>query len=151
MNVFDVLVCPRCAQPLRVSARRDASGDVLPASGFAVCDACESRFPIRDHVLDLAPPGGRLTLAGWSNNLPLAPRLYERAWRPRSLSILTHGEFCVRGELALLNEWLPLRADEVVVDLGTSTGLYARAVQADAQRADGDRRGYVARHVARCA
>lgn len=67
-----------------------------------------------------------LTLAGASNSLPLVPWAYEHIWRPRSLGILTGGRFTVAQEIALLKNWLGAQPGELIVDLGSSTGLYAR-------------------------
>ncbi len=46
-----------------------------------------------------------LTLAGASNNAPLAPEFYENVWRPRSLSLLTGIDFPLTRELELIREW----------------------------------------------
>lgn len=69
-----------------------------------------------------------LTLAGWSNHFFPTPQLYERIWRRRSLTILTGENFSVEREWKLLNEWTNVQAGERVIDLGTSTGLYARGL-----------------------
>lgn len=107
-----------------------SKGELLPERGEAVCDQCAARFPIRDHVLDLAQRGDirLLTLAGLSNDAPFLPWGYENVWRPRSLTMLSGEKFPVARELALLNDWLDAQPGELIVDLGSSTDLYARGI-----------------------
>lgn len=107
-----------------------ARGDEpVPASGYAVWDHCATRYPIAEHILDLAPHRAYpLTLAGRSNLAPWVPTLYENVWRPRSLSILSGEPFPPARELALLNDWAHVAPDELVLDIGTSTGFYARGL-----------------------
>ncbi len=69
-----------------------------------------------------------LTLAGRSNDLPLLPALYENFWRPRALSLMTGEDFSPRRELALVSEWAGIEPSDMVVDVGTSTGFYARGL-----------------------
>jgi len=115
-----VLRCPRCnARGLRVSTANQV-----------VCAACRAQYAMRDEVLDLTTPDDarRLTLAGTSNFLPLLPWAYENVWRPRSLTLLTGEKFPVARELAWLNDTLKPQAHELIVDLGSSTSLYARGI-----------------------
>ncbi len=114
------LRCPRCnARGLRVSTMNQV-----------VCEACRAQYAMRDEVLDLATSDDarRLTLAGTSNFLPLLPWAYENVWRPRSLTLLTGEKFSVARELAWLNDSLKPKANELIVDLGSSTSLYARGI-----------------------
>lgn len=60
--------------------------------------------------------------------MPLAPQIYEKVWRPRALSRLTGRLFPVSHELDLVSAWAAIRPGDLVVDLGTSTGLYARGL-----------------------
>ena len=123
------LECPRGhAHGLSIDAIPEE--DLLPECGEALCNQCESRFPIRNHVLDMTQPNdsGLLTIAGHSNDLPLLPWGYENIWRPRSLTMLAGESFPVEREIGLMNEWLAVRPNELVVDLGSSTDLYARGI-----------------------
>jgi SAM-dependent methyltransferase len=124
------LRCPRCNKGSLVIQTPGSQAELLPERGVAVCDECHVRFPIADSILDLVPKNTRpdLTLAGWSNHLPLVAQIYEHVWRPRSLSLLTHEQFPLARELALIAEWAELRPRQIVVDLGTSTGMYARGL-----------------------
>jgi SAM-dependent methyltransferase len=129
MTWTNVLKCPRCnARGMMLSQK--SKGELLPERGEAVCDQCAARFPICDHVLDLAQRGDTelLTLAGLSNYSPFLPWGYENVWRPRSLTMLSGEKFPVARELALLNDWLHAQPGELIVDLGSSTDLYARGV-----------------------
>ncbi len=124
------LQCPRCrAKTLRLSASAVMDAEWLPPHGYLVCDACNALYPIAQHILDMAIGQKQtLTLAGWSNHFFPTPQLYEPIWRRRALSILTGENFSVEREYALMNEWTNVQAGESVMDLGTSTGLYARGI-----------------------
>lgn len=147
MNLFERLVCPNCkigSLQCRITAA-DAD-EPVPLNGFALCDRCNSHFPISEHILDLAPRGSQfLTLAGRSNDAPLAPQLYESVWRPRSLSLMTGESFPPAREMALISQWARPTPADMVLDIGTSTGFYARGLA----RACGDRAQIVALDHAR--
>ncbi len=68
-----------------------------------------------------------LTLAVRTNLLPLTAIGYE-AWRKRALSILSGRPFPLKEELQLLIDAVQPVPGSVFLDLGTSTGLYARAL-----------------------
>ncbi len=129
MDWTQFLRCPRCsARGLTLSAK--ANDELLPERGEAVCNNCDARFPIRHHVLDLAQRNDTnlLTLAGLSNYLPMLPWGYENLWRPRSLTFLSGETFSNAREIKLLNDWLTPQSGELIVDLGSSTDLYARGI-----------------------
>jgi 2-polyprenyl-6-hydroxyphenyl methylase/3-demethylubiquinone-9 3-methyltransferase len=75
------------------------------------------------------PVGARYTLAQRSNFLPLTALLYD-TWRVRSLELLTREDFSLEREFALMLEWLQVQAGQTFLDVGTSTGNYARALGA---------------------
>lgn len=129
MNWANAMQCPRCGTR-GFEIKSDPNGEPIPSSGAAVCAGCGARYPIRGNVLDLTQRGDLqvLTLAGWSNHLSLVPWIYENIWRPRSLTILSGEKFSTERELNLLNEWLSLPNSALVVDLGSSTDLYARGL-----------------------
>lgn len=60
--------------------------------------------------------------------MPFLPWGYENVWRPRSLTMLSGEPFPVEREIKLLNDWLATQANELIVDLGSSTDLYARGI-----------------------
>ncbi len=72
-----------------------------------------------------------LTPAGRSNRLPFAPQIYEHLWRPRALTILTGKKFPFEREAELVRDWLSLPPGARVLDLGSSTDRYARALGRD--------------------
>lgn len=128
MDWTKVLKCPRCgSRGLRIEKSDD---ELLPENGEAICNQCSARFPIRDHVLDLTQPGDQrlLTMAGLSNYLPMLPWGYGNVWRPRSLTLLSGEPFPVKREIKLLNDWLAVQPNELIIDLGSSTDLYARGI-----------------------
>lgn len=104
----------------------------LPRDGYLVNEHAGTVYNIRGGILDLALPikPNALTLAGWSNHVPPTPQIYERIWRTRALSLMTGSSFPLERELALVNEWTDVKRGEVVLDVGTSTGLYARGLAA---------------------
>lgn len=108
----------------------DPNGELIPARGDATCGSCGARYPIRGNVLDITQPGDlkMLTAAGRSNLFPLTPWVYENHWRPRSLNIFTGEKFSIERELDLLNDWLKIPDNALVIDLGSSTDLYARGL-----------------------
>ncbi len=73
------------------------------------------------------PSAAKYTLAQLSNLLPVTALLYD-AWRVKSLSLLTGEDFTLEREFALMLEWLNVQPDQNFLDVGTSTGNYARAV-----------------------
>jgi uncharacterized protein YbaR (Trm112 family) len=52
-ELLDILVCPRCRQPLRLATGQGASGERL------ACDACQVDYPIVDGIADLLPESAR--------------------------------------------------------------------------------------------
>jgi ubiquinone/menaquinone biosynthesis C-methylase UbiE len=102
----------------------------MSTASQVVCEACRAQYAMRDEVLDLAAPDDarRLTIAGASNFLPGLPWVYENLWRPRSLTLLAGEKFSVARELAWLNDALKPQPNELIVDLGSSTSLYARGI-----------------------
>ena len=73
------------------------------------------------------PKGAQYTLAQISNFIPVTALLYD-TWRERSLSLLTREDFGLNREFALMLDWLNVQPGEAFLDVGTSTGNYARAV-----------------------
>ncbi|MEX2600911.1 MAG: methyltransferase domain-containing protein [Balneolaceae bacterium] len=87
----------------------------------------EVEYPIRNNIIDLI--GGKessYSIAQQSNQWTLTAKLYEELWRNRSLSILTGEEFPIEKERDLLLEWTDPQPGETWLDIGCSTGLYAR-------------------------
>jgi SAM-dependent methyltransferase len=78
-------------------------------------------------IPDKRPPGAHLTPAQISNFLPITALLYD-TWRERSLSLLTRENFTLSREFALMLEWLGVQPGQTYLDVGTSTGNYARAI-----------------------
>lgn len=68
-----------------------------------------------------------ITLAAWTNLLPITAMGYE-FWRKRALSLLSGRPFPLQEEFALLVNAVQPVAGSQFLDLGTSTGLYARAL-----------------------
>lgn len=73
------------------------------------------------------PRAAKYTLAQFSNLLPVTALLYD-AWRVKSLSLLTGEDFRLEREFALMLTWLNVQPNQSFLDVGTSTGNYARAI-----------------------
>ncbi len=69
----------------------------------------------------------KLTLTQFTNTFKLTALGYD-LWRVRSLSLLTGKPFPLERELNLLLEWTGVQPGERWLDVGTSTGNYARAL-----------------------
>ena len=67
------------------------------------------------------------TLTQLTNTWKLTALVYD-LWRVRSLSLLTGQPFSLERELNLMLEWTQPKALERWLDVGTSTGNYARAL-----------------------
>lgn len=67
------------------------------------------------------------SLAQQSNDWWITAQLYD-LWRVRSLSILSGQPFPLEQELALMLDWLRPTPNSLWLDVGTSTGNYARAL-----------------------
>ncbi len=80
--------------------------------------------PILSHPI----PHRRRTAAQKSNFNPLTALVYEDVWRKRSLSILSRKPFPLQQELDLLRSWLSECKEGVLLDVGCSTGVYARGL-----------------------
>lgn len=103
------------------------SNPAVPFNG-SVCSRFGDDYPIEHNVLRLPLESRGRTPAQWTNFVPLTPKVYEDLWRVHSLSILTGGPFPMERETALLLQWLEPKPGGVHLDIGCSTGLYARAL-----------------------
>lgn len=72
-------------------------------------------------------PKAPLTPAARTNLWPLTALGYE-VWRQRALTLLSGRAFPLQEELLLMLKWVQPVKGQVFLDLGTSTGLYARAL-----------------------
>lgn len=95
-----------------------------------VCSSNGECFGIQRNILDLLGSDPEdLTMAEYSNHFGLTASAYEDLWRTRSLSILTGHDFPIEREIRYLNDWLNPKPNQVIVDLGCSTALYARELK----------------------
>jgi 2-polyprenyl-6-hydroxyphenyl methylase/3-demethylubiquinone-9 3-methyltransferase len=67
------------------------------------------------------------SLAQFSNFLPMTAALYD-VWRTKSISLLTQENYPLEREFALMLKWLNVLPNQAFLDVGTSTGNYARAL-----------------------
>lgn len=84
-------------------------------------------------ILNKAPEG--ITLAQRSNFIPPTAWVYEDAWRKKSIGWLSGEAFSFDDERALLLDWLAPANGELLLDIGCSSGFYARSLQQAAPEA----------------
>lgn len=77
-----------------------------------------------------------ITMAQRSNFLPPTAAFYEDSWRRRSIGFLSGERFSFEDEKQLLLSWTGPFNKGLVLDLGTSTGFYARALAAAEKSAE---------------
>ena len=99
------------------------------AEGAVACDSCGEVTFVVDGIWDaMGPhrPGRSLTVA--TNVAPFSPWLYEPVWRPYSTGILSYGALSMRREREEMIAALAPVTGQLLVDVGCSQGLYARAL-----------------------
>lgn len=96
----------------------------------SVCSNKGDEYEITNNIIDfLGDDPVSMSWAQSSNHWKLTASIYEDIWRKRSLSILTGEEFPIDKEKELLIDWLNPQPDKLYLDIGCSTGLYARLVK----------------------
>ena len=92
-------------------------------------------YPVQNNIINLLP-GQNIhagSLANLSNHFSVTASYYEEQWRKKSIGILSGQEFSAEDEKQLLLEWTSgSRQPKKVLDIGTSTGFYARTFAAHA-------------------
>jgi SAM-dependent methyltransferase len=73
------------------------------------------------------PKQASYSLTQASNFLPMTAALYD-VWRSKSISLLTREDYSLEREFALMLEWLRIEPKQTFLDVGTSTGNYARVL-----------------------
>jgi SAM-dependent methyltransferase len=128
-ELIPLLACPWCDGAMRLVAGSVTAGVVR--DGELACLACGRVSPVEAGIWHaMGARRAARTPAQFSNVLPPVPQLYERVWRPRSLTLLSGRPFPIREELAELTAAVQPLAGEVVVDVAASEGLYARHLAA---------------------
>ncbi|NTU81539.1 MAG: methyltransferase domain-containing protein [Chloroflexales bacterium] len=135
------LTCPRDPEaPLELErgVRLAADGELL--AGRLRCPACGARYPIDGGIADLLGPRALPdSIVQVTNFLPPIAWGYERAWRPRALTLLSGEPFGYARELPLIVGLAAPERGGLCVDVACSNGLYARALA----RAQGGAAGHV--------
>jgi ubiquinone/menaquinone biosynthesis C-methylase UbiE len=83
---------------------------------------------VRAGIADFLGPPRPPTPAQLTNELPPTAWVYERAWRPFALSLLSGESFPYRRELPLIAGLVEPRRGGLYLDVACSNGLYARAL-----------------------
>jgi SAM-dependent methyltransferase len=107
---------------------RDLSQQTLSIQG-AVCSMYGDEYPIVDSIIDLLKDqSSDYSLAEWSNQFNLTAAVYEDLWRVNSLKLISGEPFNLDEELALLIDWIKPEQHQRIIDIGSSTAVYARAI-----------------------
>jgi SAM-dependent methyltransferase len=81
----------------------------------------------RPKIEDKMPVKAKYSLTQSSNFLPITAATYD-LWRSKSISLLTRENYPLEREYALMLEWLTVLPNQAFLDVGTSTGNYAKAL-----------------------
>lgn len=125
-----MIACPWCGTG-DLTPTRPIPRDGRLIDGGLSCPSCGRVSEVRGgiwHAMGDRRP--HRTLAQLSNVVPPVPHLYERAWRTRSLSLLSRDPLPIAEELDRLRSALLPGDDRPMADVACSEGLYARALAA---------------------
>jgi ubiquinone/menaquinone biosynthesis C-methylase UbiE/uncharacterized protein YbaR (Trm112 family) len=126
-DILPFLRCPSCSLSLQLQQpTTDHAGEIT--AGDLLCAGCAARYPVRDGVADFLGPPRPPTIAQVTNELVPTAWVYERAWRPFALSLLSGGPFPYRRELPLVMRLVGPERGGLYLDIACSNGLYARAL-----------------------
>ena len=126
-DVLPYLRCPICHLPLSIQHIRATADDEI-IGGDLGCAGCGTRYPVRDGIADFLGPPRPPSPAQVTNELPPTAWVYERAWRPFALTVLSGELFPYRRELPLITGLVEPRRGGLYLDVACSNGLYARAL-----------------------
>ncbi len=134
-DLLPFLQCPICSHaPLVLVVGREEAGEVV--EGAVRCERCGHVAPITDGILDtLDGAPVPWTPAQLANYVPAVAWGYERLWRWQALRLLSGQRFPLDKELRLVRELIAPGRDGLLLDVGCSTGLYARTFAAAASSA----------------
>ncbi len=128
-RLLPLLTCPYHPTATLVVAQIDRMIDGTIITGRLRCSSCAAVYPIADGILDVVGERHPTSAAQVVNDLPLAAWAYERTWRPLSLSLLTGEPFPLTRELRLITGLAGAERGGLMIDVGCSNGLYARALE----------------------
>ncbi|WP_028460110.1 class I SAM-dependent methyltransferase [Chloroflexus sp. Y-396-1] len=128
-RLLPLLTCPYHPTATLVVAQIDRMIDGTIITGRLRCSSCAAEYPIADGILDVVGEHHPTSAAQMVNDLPPAAWAYERTWRPLSLSLLTGEPFPLTRELRLITGLAGAERGGLMIDVGCSNGLYARALE----------------------
>lgn len=139
-EALPALVCPDHPQATLGLESETRGDDGEIEHGRLRCPICRTAYPIEEGIVDFigSQPLPR-NLTQWINTMPVTAWGYERIWRSRALSILTGEPFGFDRELPLVTGLTAPERGGLYVDIASSSGLYARALD----RARGAAAGHV--------
>ncbi|OAN46836.1 methyltransferase type 11 [Chloroflexus islandicus] len=128
-NVLPLITCPSHREMVLTVDQIDREVAGMIETGRLRCPQCATAYPITEGILDLLGQQWPGSIAQFVNVLPPAAWAYERTWRPLALSMLSGEQFPLERELALITELAGVDRGGLMIDVGCSNGLYARALE----------------------
>ncbi len=102
----------------------------------SVCSNKGDEYQIKENILDLLGEEYEAkSLAEYSNKWDTTASLYEDIWRKNAVSFLSGEKFPWDRERELMEQCLRPRENELYLDIGCSTALYARMLLKQAPKA----------------
>jgi len=128
-RLLPFITCPYHPTATLEVAQIDQMTDSTIITGHLRCSFCDVVYPIINGILDVIGKRQPASIAQIVNDLPPAAWAYERTWRPLSLSLLTGEYFPLNRELHLITGLAGAERGGLMIDVGCSNGLYARALE----------------------
>lgn len=128
MSVKDLILRSPKYEEHKIVLPAELSHLQFPFSG-SVSSPGGDDYPVTKNIVSLEkPPHSERTLAQESNFIPITASSYEDLWRKRSIKAITGKPFSIVDEKERLCDWLNPAPNEIILDLGASTALYARSL-----------------------
>ncbi len=127
-NLLPLITCPHHPTVTLTVEQIEHANDGTIERGYLRCPHCTRRYPITEGILDVLGTQWPASIAQLVNELPPAAWAYERTWRPLALSLLSGEQFPLERELHLITELAGVKRGGLMIDVGCSNGLYARAL-----------------------
>jgi uncharacterized protein YbaR (Trm112 family) len=54
-DLLDIICCPVCKSDLEITVEKEEGDEII--EGYLTCTKCHNRYPIKDGIPNLLPPG----------------------------------------------------------------------------------------------
>ncbi|MEF3274620.1 MAG: methyltransferase domain-containing protein [Chloroflexus sp.] len=137
-KLLPLITCPRHAETTLKVEQIDRVVNGMIETAQLRCPQCGTTYLIVGGILDLIGWRWPTSAAHLVNELPLAAWAYERTWRPVALRLLSGEPFSLQREVALITRLVGVEREGLLIDVGCSNGLYARAMAQARQQLGGN-------------